>query len=381
MSASPAPAPATCASPPGRSATSSAASGATAAPRSSRSSSRCLFLVIFGGLNSGSTLDVRDHLVVHRLLHAGHHGLRGAAHLLQQRPRSRSRPCARTGSSSASARRRCRGARTSPAPSARRSSCSCCRSSCSSCVGVPLFGAHVPGEKLVGMLVTLALGATACSRRSASPRRGSSASRRTAPGLVSVVMLPMVFISNIWYPMDGAPAWVQDISKALPLRPLADGLQAAFDPRYGGTGHPLARPAPARDLDRRRLRAHEPRDATFADAGTDDAMSGAGWLPGRRAILSDGRPFEPTGWFIPGRQTVPAAERRQGWLAITGRRSGCVPVPRWAVRALGVHAGSRSPGWLAFVGASRASSDDRGSLSRARSVVWSPIADASSPRC
>ena len=36
--------------------------------------------------------------------------------------------------------------------------------------------------------------------------------------------------------MDGAPGWVQDVSKALPLRPLADGLQAAFDPRYGGTG-------------------------------------------------------------------------------------------------------------------------------------------------
>ena len=28
---------------------------------------------------------------------------------------------------------------------------------------------------------------------------------------------------------------MQDIAKALPLRPLADGMQAAFDPRYGGT--------------------------------------------------------------------------------------------------------------------------------------------------
>jgi ABC-2 type transport system permease protein len=55
-------------------------------------------------------------------------------------------------------------------------------------------------------------------------------------GLVSVITLPIVFISNIFYPLDGAPAWLQDISKALPLRPLADGLQAAFDPRFGGTG-------------------------------------------------------------------------------------------------------------------------------------------------
>jgi ABC-2 type transport system permease protein len=53
---------------------------------------------------------------------------------------------------------------------------------------------------------------------------------------VSVITLPIVFISNIFYPLDGAPAWLQDISKALPLRPLADGLQAAFDPRFGGTG-------------------------------------------------------------------------------------------------------------------------------------------------
>ncbi len=91
--------------------------------------------------------------------------------------------------------------------------------------GVPLFGAHVPGEKMAGMLATLALGAAAfttlgiaASRLVGKPENGAR--------LVSVVMLPMVFISNIWYPMDGAPACVQDISKALPLRPLADGLQA-----------------------------------------------------------------------------------------------------------------------------------------------------------
>ncbi|HEX4364055.1 MAG TPA: ABC transporter permease [Solirubrobacteraceae bacterium] len=101
--------------------------------------------------------------------------------------------------------------------------------------GVPLFGAHVPGEKMIGMLATLALGAAAfttlgiaASRLVGKPENGG--------GFISVVTLPMVFISNIWYPMDGAPAWIQDVSKALPLRPLADGLQAAFDPRYGGTG-------------------------------------------------------------------------------------------------------------------------------------------------
>jgi len=101
--------------------------------------------------------------------------------------------------------------------------------------GVPLFGAHVPGEKMIGLAVTLALGAVAFTTLGIAAARLVSRPEHGA-GLINVVTLPMVFISNIWYPMDGSPAWIQDISKALPLRPLADGLQAAFDPRFGGTG-------------------------------------------------------------------------------------------------------------------------------------------------
>jgi ABC-2 type transport system permease protein len=102
-------------------------------------------------------------------------------------------------------------------------------------IGVPVFGAHVPGEKMIGLVATLALGTVAfttlgiaAARLFKSPANGG--------GLISVLTLPMVFISNIWFPLDGAPAWVQDIAKAMPLRPLADGLQAAFDPRFTGTG-------------------------------------------------------------------------------------------------------------------------------------------------
>ena len=102
-------------------------------------------------------------------------------------------------------------------------------------LGVPLFGAHVPGEKMIGLLATLALGTVAfttlgiaAARLIKSPSNGGA--------FISVITLPMVFISNIWFPMDGSPAWIQDVSKVMPLRPLADGLQAAFDPRFTGTG-------------------------------------------------------------------------------------------------------------------------------------------------
>jgi len=193
-----------------------------------------MFLVIFGGLNNGNHLDVRDHLSFIDFYTPGI--MAYAVLLICFNTTAMIFASLRTGGI-------LKRVRTTPMPWG-----AYCAGAVGSTlivlalsivvlfvVGVPLFGAHVPGEKMIGLLATLALGAAAfttlgiaASRLVGKPENGA--------GLVSVVTLPMVFISNIWYPMDGAPAWIQDISKALPLRPLADGLQAAFDPRFGGTG-------------------------------------------------------------------------------------------------------------------------------------------------
>jgi len=50
------------------------------------------------------------------------------------------------------------------------------------------------------------------------------------------LLLPLVFVSGIFFPMDGAPAWLQNVAKAFPVRPLADALQYVFDPRTKGAG-------------------------------------------------------------------------------------------------------------------------------------------------
>jgi ABC-2 type transport system permease protein len=193
-----------------------------------------LFLAIFGGLQSGNHLDVRDHLA---FIDFYTPAIMAYAVLL----------ICFNSTAAVFAGLRTKGilkrVRTTPMPWAAYSAGAVGSTLIVLvlaivllfAVGVPLFGAHVPGEKLIGLVATLALGAAAfttlgiaASRLIGKPENGG--------GLMSVVTLPMVFISNIWYPMDGAPDWVQDISKSLPLRPLADGLQAAFDPRFGGTG-------------------------------------------------------------------------------------------------------------------------------------------------
>ncbi len=102
-------------------------------------------------------------------------------------------------------------------------------------VGTLLFDASFRVATLPGLLAALVLG-TACfttlgvaaSRLVARPENGI--------GILMVITLPLTFISNVWFPIDGAPQWVQDLAGAFPLKPLADGVATAFDPSTGGPG-------------------------------------------------------------------------------------------------------------------------------------------------
>ncbi|HEV7885352.1 MAG TPA: ABC transporter permease [Solirubrobacteraceae bacterium] len=193
-----------------------------------------LFLVIFGGLNNGTTLDVRNHLSFIDFYTPGI--MAYAVLLICFNSTALIFATLRTDGT-------LKRVRTTPLPWLAYVAGAVASTTIVLvlsivllfAIGVPVFGAHVPGEKMIGLLATLTLGTVAfttlgiaAARLIKSPSNGG--------GFIGVLTLPMVFVSNIWFPLDGAPAWVQDIAKALPLRPLADGLQAAFDPRFGGTG-------------------------------------------------------------------------------------------------------------------------------------------------
>ena len=57
-----------------------------------------------------------------------------------------------------------------------------------------------------------------------------------APVVVNLIVLPLTFISNIWFPTDTLPKWLKEIASIFPIRALADGLQYVFDPRHSGAG-------------------------------------------------------------------------------------------------------------------------------------------------
>ena len=102
-------------------------------------------------------------------------------------------------------------------------------------LGAVAYGVSVRASTLPGLIATLALGTAAFTTLGIGITRFIPNSE-AAPVIVNLTVLPLTFISSIWFPSDGMPKTLIDVAKAFPIRPLADGLQYAFDPRTPGAG-------------------------------------------------------------------------------------------------------------------------------------------------
>jgi ABC-2 type transport system permease protein len=102
-------------------------------------------------------------------------------------------------------------------------------------LGIIAYGVHLRAGAIPGLIIVLVLGTAAFTTLGIGVTRFIPNSE-AAPVIVNLSVLPLTFISSIWFPSDNMPSWLQDIAKVFPIRPLADGLQYAFDPRRTGTG-------------------------------------------------------------------------------------------------------------------------------------------------
>jgi ABC-type polysaccharide/polyol phosphate export permease len=72
---------------------------------------------------------------------------------------------------------------------------------------------------VVGTLVFLAIGLFA----------GAIAKTpEAAAAIANVIVLPMAFLSGVFFPLDAAPQWIRTVSNAFPLRHLVDAMQAVM---------------------------------------------------------------------------------------------------------------------------------------------------------
>jgi ABC-2 type transport system permease protein len=102
-------------------------------------------------------------------------------------------------------------------------------------LGVIAYGVHISASTLPAVIVVLVLGTIVFTALGIGIVRFIP-NAEAAPVIVNLTILPLTFISGIWFVTDSMPTWLQNIAKVFPIRALADQLQHAFDPRTSGSG-------------------------------------------------------------------------------------------------------------------------------------------------
>ncbi len=102
-------------------------------------------------------------------------------------------------------------------------------------VGRVAYGVSLPGSTAPGVVLSLLVGAAAfCCLGFAFST--VIPNEDAAPPVVNAVVLPLYFVSGLFFPTDDAPAWLTTLAEAFPIKHLAEALFEAFDPLATGAG-------------------------------------------------------------------------------------------------------------------------------------------------
>lgn len=100
--------------------------------------------------------------------------------------------------------------------------------------GVAAFDVRVIWDRLPLALLVLVLGA-ACWSALALAVAGLTSNGQAAPAIANATILPLAFISGIFFPVESGPEWLANVAALFPLRPFV----AAFSEQW----NPLVEPA------------------------------------------------------------------------------------------------------------------------------------------
>jgi ABC-2 type transport system permease protein len=101
-------------------------------------------------------------------------------------------------------------------------------------IGRAFYDVHLRAEAVPAVVLAVLLGAATFAALGMAIV-GVIPNAEAAPVVANVVILPLSFISGIWYPLTGAPEWLADLAKVFPVERLADALHVAFDPVNHGS--------------------------------------------------------------------------------------------------------------------------------------------------
>lgn len=102
-------------------------------------------------------------------------------------------------------------------------------------LGRLLYGVEISGAGLAGVIVTCTVAAAAfcCLGFAIST---IIPNEDAAPAVTNAIVLPVYFISGVFFPVDDAPSWLRAIAETFPVRHFTEAMLGAYSPRTSGTG-------------------------------------------------------------------------------------------------------------------------------------------------
>jgi ABC-2 type transport system permease protein len=98
--------------------------------------------------------------------------------------------------------------------------------------GAAAYDVSLPVSSAPAFVVTLALGAfTFCSLGLLCTAAVPNAD--AAPAIVNATMMPVLFLSGVFIPIDDGPSWIRAAARVLPVRPFLTSLTESFIPSSG----------------------------------------------------------------------------------------------------------------------------------------------------
>ncbi|HEX2155511.1 MAG TPA: ABC transporter permease [Actinomycetes bacterium] len=102
-------------------------------------------------------------------------------------------------------------------------------------VGVVLFDVEIIWRMLPAAVATLLLG-SACFCALGMAVAALVPNGEAAPIVANFTVLPVAFISDLFFPMDTAQAWLRAVGSVFPVKHFALALEETFNPFATGTG-------------------------------------------------------------------------------------------------------------------------------------------------
>jgi ABC-2 type transport system permease protein len=101
--------------------------------------------------------------------------------------------------------------------------------------GKAFYSVNIPGKTMPAFLVTLAVGA-ACFSSLGLAVTAIIPNADASPAVVNATILPLLFISDVFIPLNKAPKYLSTFAGLFPVKHFSTGLQAAYSPCPHGSG-------------------------------------------------------------------------------------------------------------------------------------------------